>query len=209
MSAAVATPTPTDYRAIYDHVIATNPGYGEPAGSPGYQACLMDAQRIRSVAGGGGRTLDVGCGLGFAVELLRGRAFGAESFGVDVSPVGVERGNARMKRSLGVEPLRVMEPGRVPHEPGSFALVTCFDVLEHLDEQDVVVLRDQLRRALRPGGLLICTAATRPASGLDQFGANLHRTVRDAVWWADLMEADEVCWNRRSQDATLYWRRPG
>lgn len=202
----MAIAAPTDYRGIYDHVIATNPGYGDAAGSPGYQACLMEADRIRAV---GGPALDVGCGMGFAVELLRGRAFEVECTGVDVSREGVSRGNARMKRTLGVEPLRVMEPGTIPLGAGRFALVTCFDVLEHLDEADLLGLRDEMRRVLRPGGLLLCTAATRAATGLDQHGENLHRTVRDGVWWAELMDADEMRWNRRTQDAVMWWRKAG
>ena len=39
----------TDFRAIYDRVIEHHPGYNSPAGSPGYQACLLWADRLRGL----------------------------------------------------------------------------------------------------------------------------------------------------------------
>lgn len=197
-----AAPSRPDYRRIYDHVLETNPGYADPAHSPGVRACLQEAVRVRAV---GGPALDVGCGRGYAVELMMGPGFWLDARGVDVSPVGVAAGNAR----LGSERLAVMEPGRIPHDGARFALVTCFDVLEHLDEPDIAALRDEMRRVLRPGGLLYCSVATRPASGLDQFGDNLHRTVRACDWWCETFDADEATWHRRSHDLFLFWRKPG
>jgi SAM-dependent methyltransferase len=195
------TTTVADYRAIYDHIIAQHPGYNDPAGSPGYRACLMEADRLRTVTG---PALDVGCGVGFVVELLAGPAFGVACWGADVSRVAVDRGNQRMKGDR----IRLIEGGRVPFADGHFGLVTCFDVLEHLDEADLRPLRNEMRRVLRPGGLLYCSVATRPAGSNDQFGQNLHRTVKDALWWCELMQPDEIRWRRREDDLYLFWRKP-
>jgi SAM-dependent methyltransferase len=199
-SASPAAPD-TDYRAIYDHVLSTNPGYAQASTSPGVNACWLEADRIRTAVG---PALDVGCGMGFVVELLRGHHFGLDAWGVDVSGVGVREGNRRMA----AERLALMTPGRIPHPDARFGLVTCFDVLEHTDEDDARALRDEMRRVLRPGGLLYCSIATRPASGRDQHGDNLHRTVRPAHWWADLFDADELRWRRRQEDLYLFWRKP-
>ncbi|MBL0928037.1 MAG: class I SAM-dependent methyltransferase [Phycisphaerales bacterium] len=200
--AAPASSAAPDYRAIYDHIMATHPGYGQPGTSPGCHACWMESPRLRAA---GGPALDVGCGMGFAVELLRGPHFGIDARGVDVSPVAVEAGNRR----IGGEALSVMNPGSIPAADGRYALVTCFDVLEHLDEADVLGLRDELRRVLRPGGLLYCSVATRAAGSTDRFGDNLHRTVRPPEWWSGVLDADEIRWFRRAQDLYLFWRKPG
>lgn len=201
----MTTSTPTQaaqtrYRDIYDHVLATNPGYANAAHSPGYRACLLEMNRIRATRG---PTLDVGCGMGFAVELLLGHQFVIDAWGVDVSPVGVKAGNER----LGVDRLKVMDGSRVPFADSHFGLVTCFDMLEHLDERDLKGIRNEMRRVLAPGGLLFCSIATRAASGVDQFGDNLHRTVKPADWWAELFDADETRWFRREHDLFLFWKK--
>ena len=191
-----------DYATIYDHVMASHPGYADPAHSPGCQRLLMERDRVRAC---GGPALDVGCGRGYAVELLRGRLFGIDAVGVDVSGVAVDAGNERM----GGQYLRIMEAGRIPFPDCSFPLVTCFDVLEHLDECDVLSTRDELVRVLQPGGLLLCTAATRPAGSLDALGDNLHRTVRPPWWWCDVLDPDEAHWERRGDDLLMVITKSG
>lgn len=201
MPTAPAARERTDYRAIYDHVVTSNPKYTDPGHSPGYNACWLESARLRAA---GGPSLDVGCGVGFAVELLRGPHFQIESWGVDVSPASVQIGNERMGHAW----LRAMEPGRIPYPDNHFGLVTCLDMLEHLDERDLAPIRDEMRRVLKPGGLLYCSIATRLAYGLDQHGDNLHRTVRPPDWWAGLFDADETRVMWRNQDLYLFWHKP-
>lgn len=188
------------YRAIYDRIIEQHPGYNDPTTSPGYRACLRSHDRIRGVCG---PALDVGCGVGFVVQLLGSRHFELDAFGVDVSAVAV----ARAAERAGTGRISLMEDGRIPHPSGRFGLVTCFDVLEHLDERDIRPMFAELRRVLRPGGLLYCSIATRASSSADQFGVNLHRTVRDALWWCDVMQPDELHWDRRADDLFMLWTR--
>ena len=191
-----------DYAEIYDRVIASNPGYQGAHGSPGYHACLMHAQRLRGLQG---RSLDVGCGAGFVVSLLGMPTFGFESYGVDVSAEGVARAGKINPPSR----LLVMEPGRIPHESDAFALVTCFDVLEHLEETDVFTLRAELRRVLAPGGLLFCSASCRPAASVDHNGDNLHRTIKPPHWWADVFEPDEYLARLATADVLMWWIKAG
>jgi SAM-dependent methyltransferase len=90
--------------------------------------------------------LDFGCGTGAFLEHL-GR-FGTVS-GVDGDPDAVrfchERGRGEVQHVAAAEPL--------PFADESFDLVTTLDVIEHI-EDDVNAFRE-LRRVMRPGGLLL------------------------------------------------------
>jgi SAM-dependent methyltransferase len=90
--------------------------------------------------------LDFGCGTGAFLEHLE--RFGTVS-AVDGDPDAVrfchERGRSEVRHVGPAEPL--------PFADESFDLVTTLDVIEHI-EDDVSALRE-LRRVLRPGGLLL------------------------------------------------------
>ena len=196
---------PVDYPAIYDRLAGQAETYNLAQNSPGYQACLLAAHRLTAVSG---PTLDVGCGVGFAVELLASPMFAYKAFGTDVSHVAVDRARERTRGVLPPDRFAVMEPASIPFDDARFGLVTCFDVLEHLDEPDIRRTLDELRRVLQPGGLLFVSVSTRPAGTADQFGDNLHRTVRDAGWWIDLVTPDDAEVRPRMDDVFL-WKRAG
>lgn len=92
------------------------------------------------------RVLDFGCGTGSFLEHLE--RFGTVS-GVDGDPDAVgfchERGRTEV---------RLVEAGEsLPFDDASFDLITTLDVIEHI-EDELTALRE-LRRVLRPGGLLL------------------------------------------------------
>lgn len=103
----------------------------------------------------GRRVLDAGCGAGYGAELLM-RAGAAGVVAVDLADAVIEV--ARNEASAGV----VYEVGdlrSLPHADGSFDLVVCFEVIEHVEEQELVL--DQLARVLRPDGLLLISSPNR------------------------------------------------
>lgn len=103
---------------------------------------------------GSARLLDVGCGTGGMLTLLR--EFG-QADGIDLSPEAVRLAQQRHGAEVAV---RV---GGIPEglpAPGTLDVVTAFDVVEHIDD-DVAAVQ-ALRGTLRPGGLLVCTV---PAFG--------------------------------------------
>jgi 2-polyprenyl-3-methyl-5-hydroxy-6-metoxy-1,4-benzoquinol methylase len=95
---------------------------------------------------GNGRLLDVGCGLGFFLDRARRR--GWEVQGVDTSPAWVEHANSL----IGARLVQCTSVERASLAAGSFALVTVWDVIEHIF--DPVPFLAHLRTLLAPGGRL-------------------------------------------------------
>jgi SAM-dependent methyltransferase len=92
------------------------------------------------------RALDFGCGTGAFLPYL-------ERYG-DVSAVDVDESAVAFCHQRGrSEVLHVRAGSPLPFEDETFDLVTTLDVIEHIDD-DVTALRE-LRRVLRPGGVLL------------------------------------------------------
>ncbi len=91
--------------------------------------------------------LDVGCGTG--ANLLALRALG-DTAGCDVAPAAVAYCHSR--GLTGVVP---QVPDRIPFPDGQFDLVTCLDVIEHIEE-DTAFMRE-IGRVLKPGGSVLFT----------------------------------------------------
>ncbi|GAB6060699.1 class I SAM-dependent methyltransferase [Desulfonatronum parangueonense] len=93
--------------------------------------------------------LDIGCGRGEWLELLRDQ--GLRASGVDLNPA-----SAALCRELGQD-VRVGDALDHLHglPPGSLGAVTAFHLIEHLPLEAIVALLDAAHRALVPGGALI------------------------------------------------------
>jgi O-antigen chain-terminating methyltransferase len=104
---------------------------------------------MRQISAGSLRVLDLACGRGEWLELLRGQGWQAE--GVDTNRVLVDRCLARG--------LAVTENDALAHlrtvPAASLAAVTAFHLAEHLGFEDLVEIIDEAARALCPGGVLI------------------------------------------------------
>jgi SAM-dependent methyltransferase len=102
------------------------------------------------------RALDLGCGDG----RLSGELDAAELTAADVSAVALERARARLPDARLVE----LEPdAALPFEDGAFDLVVCAETIEHV--RDVQLLLSEIRRVLRPGGVLALTTPANLAVG--------------------------------------------
>lgn len=100
-----------------------------------------------AAAGERPRVLDLGCGDGRIAGLLA--AAGGEVTGVDPSEIALERARASHPD------LRFLAPaadGSLPLPDGSFDVVVCINVLEHV--ADTQRLMSEARRVLAPGGRL-------------------------------------------------------
>jgi len=108
-----------------------------------FEALLDELERYRST----GRLIDVGSGSGYFLDVARER--GWDVHGTEYDPRMVEACRAR-GISMEQGPL---DPGN--YEPGSFDVVTSFEVLEHLLEPRTEL--GHFRSLLRPGGRLYLT----------------------------------------------------
>ena len=93
------------------------------------------------------RILDAGCGTGGLLARLSEAGWAA---GVDLSSVALGWAQRRSLTNLGLASVESL-----PFRDGVFDLVTCIDVLYHLQvHEDVAALRE-FHRVLRPGGYLL------------------------------------------------------
>lgn len=96
-----------------------------------------------------GPVLDVGCGRGEWLELLRDNEISAS--GLDLNRVMVAR-----CRAAGLDVVAADAIAHLESLPAaSLSAVTGFHIVEHLPFETLVALFDQARRVLRPGGMVI------------------------------------------------------
>jgi 2-polyprenyl-3-methyl-5-hydroxy-6-metoxy-1,4-benzoquinol methylase len=108
-----------------------------------YRELLTSFDRYRKT----NRLFDLGCGAGFFLD--EARSAGWEVYGNEFSQHAI-----KMARAKGLDVLE----GAITHDafpPGTFDVVTAFEVFEHL--RDPTEVSNIIAHLLRPGGLLYCT----------------------------------------------------
>ena len=103
------------------------------------------------LSGQGKRALDVGCAYGYASRVLEG--LGYETYGFDVSTWGV----SHAKKNSGGQFLICDAQTKLPFKDATFDLVTCFDVLEHLQHPEKA-LRNMLEVS---ESVIVCTTPNK------------------------------------------------
>lgn len=137
----------------------------------------------------GRRVLDVGCGAGLGtLRLVRMGAAAVE--GIDRRPEALELARqAAQREGLGVTWREVDLERGLPHPDGSFDLVVCLEVLEHVEAQEELVR--ELRRVLTPAGHLVISIPHAPFEAFWEGlgGANpYHHHVPDLVQFRRLLK---------------------
>lgn len=124
-----------------------------------FQACLAEyEQMLRSVGlRPGWRVLDAGCGTGSYLPLLTELVGAAGSIAaVDAAPeniAAIQERLARGRLDCEVEP-RVGSVTELPFPDDSFHAVWCANVLQYFPDETLPRLLAELRRVVRPGGLV-------------------------------------------------------
>jgi SAM-dependent methyltransferase len=138
--------------ALFDYVAFERRFRGDP------QAITAQmSERYLDLLAENAPVIDVGCGRGELVELLRQR--GVEAIGVDTDPSMVAEA-----RDRGLD-VRLVDGGSFLRglEPGSVGSIIATHVVEHIELDALVELLDLAATRLRPGGVLIAETPN-PAS---------------------------------------------
>ncbi|SDO06264.1 3-demethylubiquinone-9 3-methyltransferase [Halomonas shengliensis] len=109
------------------------------------------------------RVLDVGCGGGILAEGMAHR--GAEVTGIDLgeAPLGVARLHAE-ESGLAIDYRRVSVEALAEQAPGSFDVVTCLEMLEHVPDPASVVRA--CASLVKPGGQVFFSTLNRNPKAL-------------------------------------------
>jgi len=99
--------------------------------------------------------LDWGCNLGYGMQILKSR--GAKIAGLDVVPDAIAAARAALPADE--DNIRLYDGATLPFEPGTFDVVTSFQVLEHIADYEAYF--KGIRQALKPGGIAIFTTPNR------------------------------------------------
>jgi 2-polyprenyl-6-hydroxyphenyl methylase/3-demethylubiquinone-9 3-methyltransferase len=137
-----------------DSLLAMLRTFVNPGRVPYYERVLFERLGLDPV-----RTplLDVGCGGGLIAEEFARMGFPVS--GVDASPGSIEtaRGHARQQ---GYEiDYTVGTAESLPYAAGTFGVVACCDVLEHVADVDLVL--SEVARVLRPRGVFVYDTPNR------------------------------------------------
>jgi len=95
------------------------------------------------------RSLDIGCGTGYSMKWLEERFKFREVFGVDLSP----RASVFWAKR-GLDTVALASADKLPFGDDEFDLVTCFDVIYQLNDARAATAISEMRRVLKPGGVL-------------------------------------------------------
>lgn len=151
------------------------PDIGERARSDLSERCAFWLERLLEVVHPPGRVLEIGCGHGGFVRLLR--ELGFEAIGTELSPWVVQFA----KRTFDV-PVLLGRLETLPLEPG-FRCIAAFDVLEHLS--DPLDTMRRCRKLLACDGLLLlqtpCYRGEGPDWRMFQPDEHIHLFTESAV----------------------------
>jgi 2-polyprenyl-3-methyl-5-hydroxy-6-metoxy-1,4-benzoquinol methylase len=132
------------------------------------------------------RLLDMGCaGGGLVLDFLMAGHFAVGLEGSDYS-MRTQRACWRLipKQLMTCDvsrPFRILDANR---RPLRFDVISAWEVLEHIREEDLAQLFENVRSHLTPDGLFVASVATSE-DGNPHTGAVYHVTVKDRAWWLE------------------------
>ena len=117
----------------------------------------------------GCKVLDIGCGVGEMLLLLRDRN-GCECYGLDIAPSAVEIAKAK-----GIHAELAALP-HIPYGDANFDACVCTETLEHVSDAKKTI--KEIQRVLRPGGIVVLSVPDGP---VDEEDVHVHRFTRSSL----------------------------
>ena len=146
------------------------------------------ARYIRKHKGNAIKLLDIGCGKGFFLEYAERFS---EAYGVDISRYAIEKASQGLRSPK----LFIQDATRLGFKSGYFDVVTCFDILEHLEEPELTV--KECSRLLKERGILVISVPNTHSYGRiwkksRWFGYrdSSHVSLLSSEKWIELLEAN-------------------
>lgn len=85
------------------------------------------------------KVLDVGCGLGYLIKWLR--YFGVDAYGIDFSKYALDLADKQVKPFI-----KLADAKKIPFKDNSFDLVLSYDFLNHVDQQNLRKVIEEMIR---------------------------------------------------------------
>jgi len=124
--------------------------------------------------------LDVGCGLGKAVKILREKGY--DAWGCDIAELWEQWKESGVNCHCYPAPAH-----ELPHDDNAFDMVMCTDVMEHIHPDYVDRTLDEIIRVGRK--YFYFSIACCPESIVSkEYGVPLHLTVMPPIWWMDKLK---------------------
>jgi SAM-dependent methyltransferase len=155
---------------------------------------LAVAQRIEAIVAEGGfawrdgaRVLDFGCGPGRVAGALKPRHSQVRFDGCDIDAEAIAWAQAQMA-DVGTFAVNAHAP-LAPYPDQAFDLIYSISIFTHLPEAQQFAWLDDLRRILKPGGLLLATSMNPYSYDLPEA---IRRSADDTgfAYWGDAPETD-------------------
>jgi 2-polyprenyl-6-hydroxyphenyl methylase/3-demethylubiquinone-9 3-methyltransferase len=168
----------------------------------------LNPVRLAYVAGRvslrGARVLDVGCGGGLLSEALA--AAGADVTAIDLAPGVLDVARLHLYESnLSVDYREISAEALAAQQPGSFDVITCMEMLEHVPDPGSVI--EACSRLLTPGGRWFASTLNRTpqAFALGIVGAEylLRLLPRGTHHYRQFIKPSEMAAALRAADLTL------
>lgn len=114
--------------------------------------------------------LEIGCGTGFVLSGVAANFPTTRLMGAEIFSTGLQHAAYRVPRAQFIQ----MDARRIPFD-SHFDALGAFDVIEHIEEDNVVFA--QIGKALKPGGILILTVPQHPSlwSAQDEVACHVRR----------------------------------
>jgi SAM-dependent methyltransferase len=124
--------------------------------------------------------LDVGCGIGQGVAIMRNK--GIEAYGIDIS----EKIKPFWKEGKIDKFCQVSCADKIPFPDDSFDLVVCTEVMEHIPEEGVKKVLKEIKRVGKKYFFTI--ALSKALHKMPNDGSEPHICVKPPTWWKEVFD---------------------